>query len=142
MPAIAEPRTRRWVIVTAVVAAAAAGAASEAVPRPSVPHAVADVATGWMLLACGAWGLARRPRQARWWLLGASGALWFAGNLSLGTLAYAHRGPLVNAAVAARSGARRRAAPSTARRFARRRSPVAGAATTQPAPPRRGPTRR
>src|SRR5262245_66492288 len=86
----------------ALVAIAAAGAASEAATTSTAAHATADLATGWTLLACSAWGLAHRPRQARWALLGAAGAAWFAANLALGALAYLHRGPLVHAAVADR----------------------------------------
>jgi signal transduction histidine kinase len=86
----------------ALVAIAAAGAASETATGSTAAHTTADLATGWTLLACSAWGLAHRPRQARWALLGAAGAAWFAANLALGALAYLHRGPLVHAAVAAR----------------------------------------
>lgn len=104
--------TRRRSIALLTAAAAAAGAATEAVPGASAGHTVADLATGWTLLACGAWGLAVRPRQAQWTLLVASGIAWFAGNLAAGWLPYLHRGPLVHAAVAA----------------TRRRSPLALAA--------------
>ena len=87
-------------IVLLTVTAAAAGAATEAVPAAGAGRTAGDLLTGWTLLACGAWGLALHPRQARWGLLGASGLAWFAGNLA-SALVYLHRGPLVNAAVAA-----------------------------------------
>jgi signal transduction histidine kinase len=97
---------RLWPI--ALVAVALAGAVSETAPASPLGPMAADLVAGWTLLACSAWGLAHRPRQARWALLGAAGAAWFAGNLALGTLAYLHRGPLVHAAVAAtRQGAAR-----------------------------------
>jgi signal transduction histidine kinase len=99
----------RWILLLALAAAAAAGAATEAVPGAGAARTAGDLVTGWALLCCGAWGLAVRPRQARWALLSASGLAWFAANLATGTLAYAHRGPLVHAAAAAmpRSSGRR-----------------------------------
>ena len=91
--------SRRSIVLLAVTAAAA-GAATEAVPAAGAGRTACDLLTGWTLLACGAWGLARHPRRARWALLSASGLAWFAANLAT-ALAYAHRGPLVHAAVAA-----------------------------------------
>jgi len=90
---------RFWPLALAAIALG--GAASEAATASTAAPAAADLATGWTLLACSAWGRAHRPHQARWLLLGAAGAAWFAANLALGALAYLHRGPLVHAAVAA-----------------------------------------
>jgi signal transduction histidine kinase len=91
--------SRRSIVLLAVTAAAA-GAATEAGPAAGAGRTAGDLLTGWTLLACGAWGLALHPRRVRWALLCASGLAWFAANLAT-ALAYAHRGPLVHAAVAA-----------------------------------------
>jgi signal transduction histidine kinase len=59
-------------------------------------RAIADLLTGWALLACG--GLAARRRGGRpvGALLAATGAAWFLGTLAPDALLYLHRGPLVH----------------------------------------------
>jgi signal transduction histidine kinase len=73
------------------------GLAAEYVSGFDVP-ALADLATGWIVLACGLLLWRRAPRRATGPLLAATGLTWFAGNFT-GALLYLHRGPLIHALV-------------------------------------------
>jgi signal transduction histidine kinase len=55
-----------------------------------------DLATGWILIACGLAGWARRPESRTGPLLAATGFSWFAANFASDELLYLHRGPLVH----------------------------------------------
>jgi signal transduction histidine kinase len=93
---------RRWLIALLAVGGAVLGVAAEAASDAGLDQSAADLATGWTLVACGLWGLHRRPAQRRWALVVAAGLTWFAGNFAAGAdLVYFHRGPLVHAVIAA-----------------------------------------
>ena len=93
---------RTWLIAALAVAGIVLGIAAEVVADAGLYQAAADLATGWILLACGLWGIHQRPAQGRWLLVAAAGLTWFAGNFSAtADLVYLHRGPLVHAVVAA-----------------------------------------
>jgi hypothetical protein len=90
--------------ILAVPAAVAFGLIAEtAWPAGVDPRIVlADLATGWVLIACGlvVWG--RRPRSVGM-LLVVTGVTWFAGTL-VPAAAFLHRGPLVHVLAAYPSG--------------------------------------
>jgi signal transduction histidine kinase len=93
---------RTWLIAALAMAGIVLGIAAEVVADAGLDQAAADLATGWILLACGLWGLHERPAQGRWPLVVAAGLTWYAGNFSAtADLVYLHRGPLVHAVVAA-----------------------------------------
>jgi signal transduction histidine kinase len=108
-------RRRRLVALLCAVGAAL-GIAAEALSFSGLDGAIADLATGWVLVGCGAWGIDRRPGEPAWPLLAVAGAAWFVPNLAGGVpgalsslaaaLLYLHRGPLVHAVAgdAARAG--------------------------------------
>ena len=100
--------------IIATVAAAGVGLGVWAETRSGAGvELVADLLTGWTLLACGVWGLWHRPDRWRWALVASSGLTWFLGNFATTSgLVHLHRGPLVHAVVAA-SGARSRPAVAT-----------------------------
>ena len=103
---------RTWLIVALAVAGIVLGIAAEVVADAGLYQGAADLATGWVLLACGLWGIHQRPAQGRWPLVAAAGLTWFAGNFpATADLVYLHRGPLVHAVVAA---TRKRSALATA----------------------------
>ena len=58
-------------------------------------RAVADLITGWTLLACGGLAARRSTGHAVGALLAATGAAWFAGTMAPALL-YLHRGPLIH----------------------------------------------
>ena len=54
-----------------------------------------DLVTGWVLIACGLLGWARRPESRSGPLLAATGFAWFAANLLGDDTLFLHRGPLI-----------------------------------------------
>jgi signal transduction histidine kinase len=67
------------------------------------PSAVADVATGFVLVAAAALACLRRPRSRIGPLIALTGATWLAGDI-WSSLVYVHRGPLTHALLTHPSG--------------------------------------
>jgi signal transduction histidine kinase len=80
----------------------------------SLDAAIADLAVGWTLIACGLLGWARRPQSRVGPLIAVTGFAWFLGTLAasrigpvavLGSaLVFVHRGPLCHAIIGYPSG--------------------------------------
>ncbi|MDA0158719.1 hypothetical protein OM076_00465 [Solirubrobacter ginsenosidimutans] len=96
MPASWADRTRRALWPAGAAIGLAAEYAANGLDAPG--RALADLATGWVVLGCGLLLWRRAPRRTTGPLLAATGLTWFAGNFA-GALIYVHRGPLVHALV-------------------------------------------
>jgi signal transduction histidine kinase len=93
---------RGWLIAVLAAGGGVLGITAAAVSDAGLDEVAADLTTGWTLLACGLWGMQQHNAQRRWLLVVAAGLTWFAGNFSASAgLVYFHRGPLVQAVVAA-----------------------------------------
>ena len=102
---VAHGRVPRGTVPTAALLAAAAvlGAVAETASGGTPAEVLADLLTGWVLVACGAAAWLRGAPRGGAALLAATGLTWFAGNFDAVAL-YWHRGPLVHLLLAVPDG--------------------------------------